>query len=348
MPIPLTKIAKWLDAEIEGDATIDISGLAKIEEAQRDQISFIANQKYEKFLETTRAGAIIVNKRLPASGKTVLRVEDPYFAFMMLAQKFYGDAHSVEKGVHKTAVLGEGTELGEGVAIGAYVVVGKNCRIGKDTILYPGVILGDGVSVGDDCLFYANVSIGNRCQVGQRVILHMGAVIGSDGFGFAFKDDRYHKIPQMGIVVLEDDVEIGANTTIDRATMGETIVRRGTKIDNLVQIAHNVEIGQHTAIAAQAGISGSTKVGNYVRLGGQAGLVGHIEIGDRAAVGAQGGVTKSVSTGTFVSGYPARPHMQVMREEASLGQLPDLIKKVKILEKRIAELEALLLEKNIH
>jgi UDP-3-O-[3-hydroxymyristoyl] glucosamine N-acyltransferase len=191
------------------------------------------------------------------------------------------------------------------------------------------------------------VSIREECRIGDRCILHMGAVIGADGFGFAFKEGRFHKLPQMGIVVLENDVEIGANTTIDRATLGKTIVRQGAKLDNLIQIAHNVEIGEHTAIAAQAGISGSTKVGKYVQIGGQAGFTGHIHIGDQAKVGAQAGITKSVPDGEFVSGYPARPFRTEMRELAALGKLPELLKQVRALEKRIEELEAQLTEREL-
>lgn len=340
MPVTVAEVAQWIGGKVDGDAQVEISSLARIEEAQSGQLSFIANPKYARFIDSTKASAVLVEPDFPDSTRTLIRVKNPYFAFLKIAQKFYPGVPGVEPGVHKTAVIGEGSLCGEDCAIGAYVVIGRNCKIGKNVRLYPSVVIGDETEIGDGSIIYPNVSIRERCTIGKNVIIHMGAVIGSDGFGFAFEDGRYHKLPQMGNVIIEDDVEIGANTTIDRATLGDTIIRAGTKIDNLVQVAHNVEIGSHTAIAAQAGISGSTKIGSYVRLGGQAGLVGHIHIGDKAAVGAQAGVTKSVEEGVFVSGYPAREHMKAKREEAALARLPELIKKIRQLEKEIKELKS--------
>lgn len=345
MAIRLAEIASWIGATIDGDDSTEITGLAKIEEAQSGSLSFIANPKYAKYIETSGASAVLVDRQFPASGKTLLRTDDPYFAFLQCARHFYQRAPQVATGVHPTAVIGEGTTLGKDVAIGAYVVIGRDCRIGDGTTIFPLTFIGDSVTIGDQCLLYANVSVREECRIGNRCIVHMGAVIGADGFGFAFKEGRFHKLPQMGIVVLEDDVEIGANTTIDRATLGETIIRQGAKLDNLIQIAHNVEIGEHTAMAAQAGVSGSTKIGKYVQIGGQAGFTGHIQIGDQAKVGAQAGITKSVANGEFVSGYPARPFRTEMRELAALGKLPELLKQVRALEKRIEELEARLAER---
>ena len=339
MTFHILEIAEMIGAVVDGDTNVIISGLAKIEEAQTGQLTFIANPRYEKFIDETQASAVLVSESFPACQKTVLRCADPYFAFLQLVQRFYGAPPQLAKGVHPTAVLGDNCSVAEDAAIGALVVVGDNCRIGRNVQLHPGVVLGDEVEIGDDTLLYANVSVRERCQIGQRVIVHSGAVIGADGFGFAFKDGCYHKIPQTGIVIVEKDVEIGANTTIDRATLGATVIRRGAKLDNLIQIAHNVEVGEHTAIAAQTGISGSTKIGRNVLLGGQVGLIGHIHVGDKAIVGAQSGVTKDIPEGVFVSGYPARPHFTAKREEASLGRLPELLKRVKQLETEMEKLK---------
>ncbi len=339
MAIKLSEIAAWIGAEIDGEPSIEITGLAKIEEAQPGHLSFIANPKYAKYIETTQASAVLVADDFPESDKTLLRTKNPYFSFLQCAQRMYQQEPQIAPGVHDSAVIGQGAQLAENVAIGPFVFVGKNCRIGKGSVIFPGVFIGDNVEIGENCLIYANVSIRERCKIGNNCIVHMGAVLGSDGFGYAFEEGQYHKLPQMGIVVLEDDVEIGANTTIDRATMGETRIARGAKLDNLIQIAHNVQIGEHTAVAAQAGISGSTKIGKYVMVGGQVGLVGHIEIGDQAKLGAQAGVTKSVPQGQFYTGYPARPFRTEMREQASLGRLPELLRDYKKLQARVEVLE---------
>ncbi len=345
MPVTLAEIAKWIGGIVDGDDSIEISTLAKIEEAESGQLTFIANPQYARFIDSTRASAVLVDLDFPKSAKPLIRVLNPYFSFLTLAKKFYHSVSSVEKGVHPSAILGKNCKLGQNIAVGPNVVIGRNCTIGEGTILHPGVVIGDEVILGANCLLYSNVCVREQCRIGNNVIVQMGAVIGSDGFGFAFEGGKYHKLPQMGIVVIEDDVEIGANTAIDRATMGETIIRRGAKIDNLVQIAHNVEIDEHTAIAAQAGIAGSTKIGKYVKLGGQAGLIGHITVGDHSAVGAQGGVTKSVPEKTFVSGYPAREHLKAKREEASLARLPELLKKFRRLEAEVKELRQKMMEK---
>ncbi|MBN1558879.1 UDP-3-O-(3-hydroxymyristoyl)glucosamine N-acyltransferase [candidate division KSB1 bacterium] len=340
MTITVAEIAKWIDATVEGDDSMQITGLAKIEHAKSGQLSFIANPKYIKYGETTEASALLVNEDYPKSTRTLLRSKNPYFAFLKLAQRFYQQAPQIEPGIHETACIGENVTLGDDIAIGPYVFIGADSKIGDRTVIYPGVFIGSRVEIGNDCTIYPHVSIREECKIGHQCILHMGAVIGSDGFGYAFENGVFNKLPQMGIVVLEDNVEIGANTTIDRATMGETLIKKGAKLDNLIQIAHNVEIGQHSALAAQSGISGSTKVGDYVQVGGQAGFVGHITIGDRAKIGAQGGVTKSVPEGEFYTGYPARPFRTEMRELASLVKLPDLMRRFKQLEQKIAELEA--------
>lgn len=338
MAYRLAEIAAWVDAVIDGDETLEITGLAKIEEAGAGQLSFIANPRYEKYIHETGASAVLVAGDFPACDKTLLRCADPYYAFLQVVERLYGGPPALPAGLHPSAVLGEGCEIGPGCAIGPLVVLGRNCRLGPRVQLHPGVVLGDGVEVGEDSVLYANVAVRERCRIGARAIVHCGAVIGSDGFGFAFKEGRYHKIPQTGIVIVEEDVEIGANTTIDRATLGATVIHAGVKLDNLIQVAHNVEIGSHTAIAAQAGISGSSKVGAYVRMGGQVGISGHLHVGDRVVLGGQAGVTKDIPEGQFYSGYPARPHMQAMREEAGLVRLPELLKRVKQLEKAVAAL----------
>ncbi len=342
MALTVNEVAALVGGRVDGDGSVAVHGLAKIEEAQPGNLSFIANPRYHKFIETTQASAVLVEEAFPQSDKVLIRCGNPYFCFLKLAQHFYKQAPQVATGIHKTAIIEENCILGKNLAVGACAVIGANCTIGDNAVIFPGVVIGSNVQVGANTIIYANVSIRESCRIGNNVIIHCGAVIGADGFGFAFEGGKFHKLPQMGIVVLEDDVEIGANTTIDRATMGETIVKKGAKIDNLVQIAHNDSIGEHTVIAAQAGISGSTKIGNYVRIGGQAGLVGHIEVGNNAAIGAQGGVTKSVSENSFVTGYPARPHITAKREEASLARLPEMIKEFKKIRSQIEKISAIL------
>ena len=338
MAFSLAEIASWINAVVDGDETLEITGLAKIEEARPGELTFIANPKYEKYIADTAASAVIVANNFSGSNKTLLRCADPYYAFMLLVERLYGGPPELPAGIHPSAVIAEGCRIDPGSAVGPLVVIGRGSTIGPGVQLHPGVVLGEEVQVGAGSILYANVSVRERCRIGERVIIHCGAVVGSDGFGFAFKEGRYHKIPQTGIVIIEDDVEIGANTTIDRATLGATLIRAGAKLDNLVQVAHNVEIGSHTAIAAQAGISGSSRVGGYVRMGGQVGISGHLHIGDNVVLGGQAGVTKDIPAGLFYSGYPARPNMQAMREEAALARLPELLKRIRQMEKEIESL----------
>ncbi len=333
MQIKITDIAQFVTGEIDGDATLIITGIAKIEEAVEGQISFISNPKYAKFIETTGASVIIVSKDFPKSEKTLLRTENPYLAFLTLIKRFMPNRDALEAGIHPTAVIDGSSELGINLAIGAHVVIGKNCHIGDQCKLYPGVVIGNQVKIGANTTLYPNVSVREDVVIGDRVIIHNGTVLGSDGFGFAREGQTYQKIPQVGSVVIEDDVEIGANCTIDRATLGETRIKRGVKLDNLIQIAHNVVIGENTVIAAQTGISGSTKIGKGVIIGGQVGFVGHIEIGDNTSIGAQSGVSKTLPPNSVVFGYPAKPIMQAKREEAALRRVPERLKKVTELEK---------------
>ena len=338
MKIKISEIAEMVDGTIVGDNSLLISGVAKIEDAVAGDISFISNPKYAKFIDTTAASAVFVGKDFPDTGITVIKSENPYFAFLTVLRKFHPPRKTVEAGIHPSAVIDESTQVGAEPSIGACVVVGKNCRIGDRVRLHPGVVIGDDVSIGSDTIIYPNVTVRENTTIGSKVIIHNGTVIGSDGFGFAREGQIYHKIPQVGTVIIEDNVEIGSNCTIDRATLGETRIKRGAKLDNLIQVAHNVVIGEDTVIAAQTGISGSTKIGKGVIIGGQVGFVGHIEIGDNTSIGAQSGVSKDLPPNSVYFGYPAKPIMQAKREEAGLRKLPDLIRKVSDIEKKLKKL----------
>jgi len=334
-------------AEIVGDEALELREVAKIEEAGEGDLTFLANPRYRKFVETTKASAILVSKSFDvrtvrrALPLTYLLVQDPYISFLHVLQKFHPPVEALLKGIHSTAVIAKSATLGENPSVGAHVVIGEQCRIGANVRIHPGTVIGDGVALGDDVLLYANVTVRERCALGSRVIVHSGTVIGSDGFGFLpRKDGTYEKIPQRGAVVIEDDVEIGSNCSVDRATLGETRIRRGAKLDNLIQVAHNVTIGENTVIAAQTGISGSTKIGKNCVIGGQVGLVGHIEIADNVTLGAQSGITKSITKqGSTYSGYPAKEHMKSLRMEGALRQLPELLDTIRTLEKKVQDLE---------
>jgi UDP-3-O-[3-hydroxymyristoyl] glucosamine N-acyltransferase len=345
MSIRLDTICEIIGAAIPSNfENIEVRGVASLEEAGPDEICFLSNPKYVRYLDSSRACAVIVSRETTLPSQYIaLVVPDPYFAFLQLLELFNARTPlSVAEGIHPLAEIHPEADLGSGISIGAYAVIGAEVTIGDNSIIGPGTVILAGSRVGDDCLLYPKVTIMDGCTVGDRVILHSGVVIGSDGFGFAPHGDRYHKIPQIGTVRIGDDVEIGANSCVDRAAFGATSIGNGTKIDNLVQVAHNVIIGSHTVIASQVGISGSTTIGNWVRMGGQAGLQGHIKVGDKASLGGQAGVTKDVPPGETVSGYPAKNHMQAMRQEGALRNLPDLIKKVKAQEKKIEDLETIL------
>ncbi len=333
MELSLAEIAAMVQGELDGDGGIKIRGVAKIETANPGEITFLSNPKYAKYLETTNAAAIIVSRDFPATTRPVIRTQNPYYAFLRVLQVFHPPVVTVAVGIHSTAIVDETAQLGRNIRVGPGVVIDRNCRIGDEVVIHAGVVIGPEVEIGHHTLIYANVTVRERVRIGNNVIIHSGTVIGSDGFGFAREGQQYFKIPQVGTVIIEDDVEIGANCAIDRATLGATVIHRGAKLDNLIQVAHNVEIGENTVIAAQTGISGSTKIGKNVMIGGQVGFVGHIEIGDNTIIGAQSGVSKSLPPNSTYFGYPARPMMQAKREEAALRRLPDLLK-------RIAELEA--------
>lgn len=342
----LSDIAELVKGDCEGETSVEIEHLAKIEEAGEGDITFLANPKYTKHLLSTKASAVLVKREVDYQELherkqpiALVRVDDPYAAFAKLIDVFHPPVTTLPPGIHPTAIVPKSSKIGKDAAIGAHAVVGEHCHIGDGAVVWHGVVLGDHVAIGDRSVIYANVSVREQCKIGKRVIVHSGTVIGSDGFGFAPKDDgTYEKIQQRGIVVIEDDVEIGANCTIDRATIGETRIKRGAKLDNLIQVAHNVVIGENTVIAAQAGISGSTKVGNGCIIAGQVGLVGHIEIADKTTIAAQSGVHKSVKeAGKTFFGSPALEHHERLRIEAAMRQLPELINTVRELQKRLQE-----------
>jgi UDP-3-O-[3-hydroxymyristoyl] glucosamine N-acyltransferase len=319
-----------------------ITGIAGIQEAQEGEITFLSNPKYRRYLRQSRASAIILTEEMIDQDVTipVIISEDPYYTFAKVLALFHPiERQSFVVGIHPTAVIHEEVSIGQGVSVGPHVVVCEGTEIGDRVVLLSNVVVGRHCRIGPETFIYPNVTLYDRTVIGARVILHAGVVIGSDGFGFAPGKDGYHKIPQVGNVLIEDDVEIGANTTIDRGTMGVTRIARGTKIDNLVQIAHNVTIGRNTVIAAQVGIGGSTHIGDDVQIGGQAGLVGHIEVGNGAGIGAQAGVTKSVPGRVMITGYPARPLWTVRRTDAAQHRLPELLKTIREQEKRITTLE---------
>ncbi len=341
------EIAEKIDANIIGDGGISIHGIAKIEEADAGEITFIANQKYEKYLDSTRASAVIISKKIDVENlprretpPVVLQVDDPYVAFLFVLRMFNPPPEVLPPGIHPTAVIPESVRLADDVRIGAHVVLGENCSIGARRVVAHSTILGDNVRIGEDTTLYPNITVREGCRIGARVIIHSGTVVGSDGFGFApQKDGTYSKIPQTGIVVIDDDVEIGSNCSIDRATMGETRIGKGVKLDNLIQVAHNVTIGDNTVIAAQTGISGSTKVGKQCILAGQVGIVGHVEIADNVTIAAQSGIPKSIKKSGTYFGYPAKEFSRSLRIEAVIRNLPELMNDVQNLNKELERIK---------
>lgn len=341
--LKLKDIAALVNGELIGDPEQEISGIAGIEEAGEGDITFISNPRYQSLLASTGASAVIVSTDtdMELPGKSLVRAKNPYLAFALVLGEFAPKA-ALSPGVDGKAHLGVDVRLGEDVTVCPYCYIGDRVSIGDRVVIYPGVSMGEDCVIGDDSVIYPNVTLYAKSEVGKRVIIQAGTVVGSDGFGFVQEGGKSIKIPQLGTVLIEDDVEIGSNVSIDRATLGRTIIKRGAKIDNLVQIAHNVEIGYDSIIISQVGISGSTHIGNNVMLGGQAGLVGHIEIGDRAKVAAKTGVSKSVPPDTILGGHAGVPINEWKRSVIAQRRLPETTKKVKELEKRIAELEKIL------
>lgn len=340
----LKELAEYLGGTVRGDETCRVNGLAPLEAAGRDKVTFLANPKYASKVADTGAGAVLMAPGSESYGRNVIEVANPYLAFAKLLTLFYVQPHS-PRGVMPEACIGIGVSLGEDVSIYPGAIIGDNVSLGDRCVIHPGAIIYTGVTIGDDTTIHANAVVRERCRVGNRCVIQPGAVIGSDGFGYAPDGSSYYPIPQIGIVVLEDDVEIGANTCIDRAALEATLIRRGTKLDNLVQIAHNCQIGEDCMIVSQVGISGSTRIGNHVTLAGQVGVAGHLSIGDNVIVGAQSGVPGSLPANAGYSGTPAIPHKDWLKSMAVVANLPDLRKTVISLEKRIAGLEALLQSK---
>jgi UDP-3-O-[3-hydroxymyristoyl] glucosamine N-acyltransferase len=337
--LKLQEIAARLECRLEGDGSIDIHGVAGIEDAGPGELTFFTNPKYAPELRTTRASAVILGQAAEAAPCAMLRASQPYLAFAR-AVALFEDPWRPAPGVHDLAWVDEGVVLGADVSIGPYAVIGAGTRIGAGTVIHPQVTIGRSVEIGDDCVIHARVSIRERIRIGNRVIVQDGAVIGSDGFGFARRaDGTHHKIPQIGGIVIDDDVEIGANTTIDRPAVGATRIGAGTKIDNLVQIAHGVIVGKNVLLAAQVGIAGSVTIEDSVTLAGQVGVAGHITLGQGVVATAQTGIPNSVAAGEFVSGYPAIPNRNWLRSSAVFRKLPELKKRVADLERRIKELE---------
>ncbi|MBI3615647.1 MAG: UDP-3-O-(3-hydroxymyristoyl)glucosamine N-acyltransferase [Candidatus Omnitrophica bacterium] len=340
-PRPLKAIAKLIGGKLIGKGDILITGICGIKEAKPGDLTFIANSKYLSLLESTKASAVITSTDVRIAPKPVIQTENPSLAFAKLAAMLLGpEGERHPQGVSPKAVMGKGVRLGKGVAVQPFVVIEDDVVIGDRTVIYAHSYVGRRSRIGNDCLIYPNVSIREKVEIGHRVVIHSGSVIGSDGFGFATVKGIHHKIPQVGTVVIEDDVEIGANVTIDRARFEKTVIGKGTKIDNLVQIAHNVVTGSNCILVAQSGISGSTTLGNNVVLAGQSGVVGHISIGDNVMVGAQAGVSKSVPANTPVWGSPAKPLRKAKRLNAALQRLPELTRTVESMRKRLEQREA--------
>ena len=337
----LSELADHVQGKVIGDGGIVIRRFAAIDEAGPGEITFVANPRYQRYLDRCAASAVIVGpgivKEAPSvAGKAYLETPNPYLAFAKILQIFHPPATGDQQ-ISPLASIADSAHLGEKVTLYPNVFVCADARVGSGSVLYPGVFVGEGAHVGKDCVLYPQAVIRERCRLGDRVILHPGVVIGSDGFGYARDGDARIKIPQIGTVEIEDDVEIGANTTVDRGTLGRTVIGRGTKIDNLVQIAHNVSIGEHCVIAAQAGIAGSTRIGRAVTLAGQVGVVNHVTIGDGATIGPQSGVAQSVPAGAVLSsGLPAAPHHEWLKVMALLPHLPKLWRLVRGLEKQVA------------
>jgi UDP-3-O-[3-hydroxymyristoyl] glucosamine N-acyltransferase len=326
-------IVNHLNGKLEGNPELEISNVGKIETAGKNEISFISNPRYGKYYNTTKAGAIIISNdfiiKNPRNDLTVIRVEDSYLSFLKLLELFDNSEIDNVTGISENCTIGKNPEHGENIYIGDLVKIGDNCRIGDNTKIHPNCTLGNRIRIGKNCTLYPNVVVYNNCKIGDNVIIHSGSVIGCDGFGNARqKDGSYKKIPQIGIVVIEDNVEIGSNCSIDRATIGETKICKGVRLDNQIQVAHNVYIGENTAIAAQVGIAGSTKIGKRCMIGGQSGLVGHITICDDVIIGASVGVSKSITKPGMYSGYRVKPYKEDLKEQALIKQIENLKDKI--------------------
>ena len=343
MTFTATQISLLLKGKIEGNPDSSVSNFGRIEEAKVSELAFLANPKYEDHLYTTNASIVIIGEALELKqpvNATLIRVADPYTAFASLLHHYQQLKTQQLQGVEQPSYVSTSAKLGENVYVAAFAYIGDKTEIGKNVKVFPGVFIGNNVKIGDNTILHPGVKIYHECKVGQNVTIHSGTVIGGDGFGFAPQSDgTFKKVPQIGNVIIEDNVEIGSNATIDRATIGSTIIRSGAKLDNLIQIAHNVEIGSNTVIAAQAGVSGSTKIGQNVMIGGQAGVVGHIQIADGSRINAQSGVSKSIKIpGSTVTGSPAYDYSSALRSQAVTRNLPEMDKRISELENLIKQL----------
>jgi UDP-3-O-[3-hydroxymyristoyl] glucosamine N-acyltransferase len=334
----LDDLAARLGVEVVGEGDLEIRGIRPLDTAEEDHLSFLHNRKYAGQAQESNAGAILVADASSLPGRNLLVCPEPYLTLARALELFY-PCEKPQAGVHPTAVVADDVELGEAATIGPLAAVGSGSRIGDRTIVGPGCIVCSDVEIGEDCLLHPRVVVEDRCSIGDRCVLHSGAVVGADGFGFATVDGIHHKVPQVGIVVLEDDVELGANVCVDRAALGETRIGRGTKVDNLVQVAHNVTIGEHCLLVAQVGISGSCKIGHHTVFAGQSGCSGHLTIGNGVVLAARAVAIKDVPDGVTLSGYPGRPHREWLKANANLQRLDSLRQRVKELEARIADLE---------
>ncbi len=340
MKIAAEQIASVLGGEVVGDATIQVSTLAKIEEGQKGSISFLSNPKYVHHIYTTKASVVIVNKSFqpeyPVS-TTMIKVDDAYKAFSKLLE-YYNQVKLMKSGIEQPSVISDGAVYGEELYLGSFCYIGKNTKIGNNVKIYPNTFVGDNVIIGDNTILFAGARIYSETVIGNNCTIHAGVIIGSDGFGFAPNEDgTYNKVPQIGNVIIEDDVEIGAGTTIDRATLGSTIIRKGVKLDNQIQIAHNVDIGENTVIASQSGVAGSTKIGKNCMIGGQVGIVGHLIIGDNVKIQAQSGVTKSLESNVSVQGSPALSHADFLRSYSHFRNLSKIAEDLEKVKKSVKE-----------
>src|SRR5712692_1107471 len=336
--VPLEEIAALTQGTLLGRPDLVITGVAGLSEAKPDDLSFVTGEAASKEATSTRAVALLVPRPINGLACAQIVVTNPALAMAQVVEKFFVPQHPAI-GVSKSVSRGNDVVLGEGVSIWPFVTLDDRVSIGRGTTLYPNVFVGEGSVIGEDCVIYPNVTIRERVTIGNRVIIHPGTVVGSDGFGYLQEGGRHHKIPQVGTVVIEDDVELGANVTVDRARLGQTIVRRGTKVDNLVQIAHNVEVGEHNILVSQVGIAGSSKTGHHVIVGGQAGISDHVTIGDLAMIAARSGLNRDVAAKEVVAGFPSQPHLEWLKSMAIVAKLPELRQHLRELEDRLKGLE---------
>lgn len=334
----LDEIARLVGGELKGPSHLEITGAATIDEAGPQEITFLAERRYLEAARSSQAACIIVGPDAPDLERPTIRVNNPRLAWAKVLEAFQPAPH-FPPGIHETAVIAPDAEIGENVSIQPYVVVGPRTVIGDGVVLCPGVVVGADCRIGDGSVFYPNVTVMDRVAIGQNVIIHPGSVIGADGFGYVPVGGKQHKVPHIGTVIIEDDVEIGANVTVDRGVSGATVIKRGTKIDNLVQVAHNVVIGEDCLVVALTGIAGTSLIGNRVTLAGQSGVAGHLSIGDDSVVASRGLVAKDIPPRSFVSGFPARPHRENMRILASTQKLPEALDSLAQLRRRVEELE---------